>query len=369
MIPPFDPGHDPEEAHDHDMDNVISFHDDLDPATAEAMARAYHQEVDVETAARHLWMLHRAGRARAGSRREDRGGGHGRVIRQVAVSVLVGLMLVSSSGAAVAASRSSLPGDVLYPVKRGAEQAQLILTVDPRAQEQLQLEIARTRLDELRRVVEVRPEAVPRLVADTLAAIEVAGTASSGAESLIAEAEAEIADLAPDLAAAPAEEASSSAFSAAAVPPGSPSPAPSPVPSASPTPSTTPVPTPVPAPTPADTPAPTPADTPAPPPADTPAPPPGPSPPAADGGAVVPPESVTVQNPPSPGGDVPPITVTPLAPPTTAPPASAPASSEVPKPNVAPRTDAPGSAAPAPPGWGPARGLRSTGAEDSPKSS
>jgi hypothetical protein len=345
MIPPFDPGHDPEEAHDHDMDNVISFHDDLDPATAEAMARAYHQEVDVETAARHLWMLHRAGRARAGSRREDRGGGHGRVIRQVAVSVLVGLMLVSSSGAAVAASRSSLPGDVLYPVKRGAEQAQLILTVDPRAQEQLQLEIARTRLDELRRVVEVRPEAVPRLVADTLAAIEVAGTASSGAESLIAEAEAEIADLAPDLAAAPAEEASSSALSAAAVPPGSPSPAPSPVPSASPTPSTTPVPTPVPA------------------------PPPGPSPPAADGGAVVPPESVTVQNPPSPGGDVPPITVTPLAPPTTAPPASAPASSEVPKPNVAPRTDAPGSAAPAPPGWGPARGLRSTGAEDSPKSS
>ena len=363
MIPPFDPGHDPEEAHDHDMDNVISFHDDLDPATAEAMARAYHQEVDVETAARHLWMLHRAGRARAGSRREDRGGGHGRVIRQVAVSVLVGLMLVSSSGAAVAASRSSLPGDVLYPVKRGAEQAQLILTVDPRAQEQLQLEIARTRLDELRRVVEVRPEAVPRLVADTLAAIEVAGTASSGAESLIAEAEAEIADLAPDLAAAPAEEASSSALSAAAVPPGSPSPAPSPVPSASPTPSTTPVPTPVPAPTP--------ADTPALPPADTPAPPPGPSPPAADGGAVVPPESVTVQNPPSPGGDVPPITVTPLAPPTTAAPATAPTSSEVPKPSVAPRTVAPGSAAPAPtPGWGPApRGLRSTGAEDSPRSS
>jgi Domain of unknown function (DUF5667) len=87
------------------------------------------------------------------------------------------------AGGVVAASAQSLPGDPLYQVKRGIEQAQLAVTLDPAANARLRLEMANRRLAEAQRL------SAEGRIADAL--------------SLITAADAELAELGRQVARAP----------------------------------------------------------------------------------------------------------------------------------------------------------------------
>lgn len=82
----------------HDVPFGDSRHDapdeGLDPGIAELFQRVYGQKVDVETAARHLWVLHR-GATRAEPRMAR--------ARRALVPVLTATLLLATSGMAVAA--------------------------------------------------------------------------------------------------------------------------------------------------------------------------------------------------------------------------------------------------------------------------
>jgi hypothetical protein len=65
----------------------------------------------------------------------------------LAVAVLVGGLT------SAAASGSSLPGDLFYPIKLGVERAQLAVTFDPAAQARLHAQFAQVRLGEAQRLV------------------------------------------------------------------------------------------------------------------------------------------------------------------------------------------------------------------------
>ena len=138
---------------------------DTDPALAALLESAYAQRVDVEVAARHLWVIHRA----SGAFR-----GQGRRTRKALVSVLAGGMLFMSSGGALAASSDALPGDVLYSVKRGVEQARIVLSVSREGDARLHLALAERRMAEAREAAAKRPEVVAKLVEDALDSIDTA---------------------------------------------------------------------------------------------------------------------------------------------------------------------------------------------------
>lgn len=175
---------------------------DRSPAIAELLDDAYVAPVGVEAAARHLWAIH----AEANRAAALQGVGDGpaaepvslatRRVPRAAVPVLALVMAMSSSGMALAASQTSLPGDVLYPVKRGTEQAQLIFARDAEARAQLQLSFARTRLEEIRQIAATRPQHVPALVAAinvTLSQVQL--DAPEDSERVRREVDAEIAGL------------------------------------------------------------------------------------------------------------------------------------------------------------------------------
>ncbi len=69
-------------------------------------------------------------------------------MRIAAAALVVLIALVGFTSGAVAASSDSLPGSILYPVKRAAEQVQLVLATDPASQANVHLQIANDRLDE-----------------------------------------------------------------------------------------------------------------------------------------------------------------------------------------------------------------------------
>ena len=138
---------------------------DTDPALSALLDSAYAQRVDVEVAARHLWVIHRA----AGSLRVQ-----GRRTRKALVSVLAGGMLFMSSGGAVAASSDSLPGDMLYSVKRGVEQARIVLSVSREGDARLHLALAERRMSEARAAAAKRPQVVAELVEEALESIDTA---------------------------------------------------------------------------------------------------------------------------------------------------------------------------------------------------
>jgi len=65
------------------------------------------------------------------------------------VGVLIGLLVLGAAGGGtVYAAQSSLPGDVLYPVKTGAENIQLAVTRGAEAKANLHLKLAQQRIDE-----------------------------------------------------------------------------------------------------------------------------------------------------------------------------------------------------------------------------
>lgn len=152
---------------------------DTDPALAALLQSAYAERVDMELAARHLWMIHRA----ADALRSRRVVG----TRKALVAMLAGSMLFMSSGGALAASSNALPGDVLYGVKRGVEQARIVLTVSRQGDARLHLALAKRRMAEASASAVERPEVVPDLVRDALDSLEVAER--TGGQSVAVEVE------------------------------------------------------------------------------------------------------------------------------------------------------------------------------------
>jgi hypothetical protein len=106
------------------------------------------------------------------------------------------LALVVLLGSTVVASASSLPGDVLYPVKRVTENVRLLLSWSAQAWVAVQLDIADARLAELRALADQgRAADEAALVAAVARAHEAARAAASEASdpALVASVEAQIA--------------------------------------------------------------------------------------------------------------------------------------------------------------------------------
>jgi hypothetical protein len=166
-------------AHDlPDTPHDIPVDDDLDPAIAAALWRTYSEDVDVDTAARHLWRIHRAANPAAPA--------NPRRARRALVGVLTGLMLLMSAGGALAASVDTVPGDPLYSLKRGVERTRLVLALSPDTDARLHLAMARQRLAEADTAAVRRPSVVPQLLEEAATSIESAER--SGSPTMVLEA-------------------------------------------------------------------------------------------------------------------------------------------------------------------------------------
>ncbi|MDD5701210.1 MAG: DUF5667 domain-containing protein [Dehalococcoidales bacterium] len=72
---------------------------------------------------------------------------------RVAVMAVIGVIIISLMGGSTAyAAQSSLPGEVLYPVKKGTEEVRLWAAGDNADKAELNMAFARVRLDELNRL-------------------------------------------------------------------------------------------------------------------------------------------------------------------------------------------------------------------------
>ena len=69
-------------------------------------------------------------------------------VRMVAV-LLLAFVVLTTGTVSVYAAQSSLPGDMLYPVKVGVEKLQIAVTVNPENKAYLHLKLAQRRIDEL----------------------------------------------------------------------------------------------------------------------------------------------------------------------------------------------------------------------------
>lgn len=86
---------------------------------------------------------------------------HKRRFNMVAIIVAVVLAVSSLGGGTAYASQDSLPGDVLYPVKLGTEQARLVVATSNAAKAELHLAFAESRVEEMTALAERgRPEDV-----------------------------------------------------------------------------------------------------------------------------------------------------------------------------------------------------------------
>lgn len=74
-------------------------------------------------------------------------------LRWAAVLAAVLVLLLNSGWWSVTIAAHSLPGDLLYPVKRTSEQIRLSLTFDPAAKEQLDTQLVQERLHETQQVL------------------------------------------------------------------------------------------------------------------------------------------------------------------------------------------------------------------------
>lgn len=86
------------------------------------------------------------------------------VLRTATIFLAV-LVAVSALGTGMAsASQSSIPGDILYPVKLGTEQVQRLFNSDDISRVELELKLAGIRLDEMEAVAQKRPETLSKSV-------------------------------------------------------------------------------------------------------------------------------------------------------------------------------------------------------------
>lgn len=104
------------------------------------------------------------------------------------LGTLAGAAIVAGSSVSlVAASANTLPGELLYPVKRASEDVELLLRTDRASEGHLQLEHAETRLDEVDALIrsdEVGSTTNTALVSATLE--DFTSQAQGGADDLIA---------------------------------------------------------------------------------------------------------------------------------------------------------------------------------------
>jgi hypothetical protein len=98
------------------------------------------------------------------------------LIAAAVIAVLLG-------GAAVSASASALPGEILYPVKRAVERIELIIHRDPASQARLHLQFAQQRLAELSALEAQRRDGAN---VDVGAAMRAYGAELSAAERALA---------------------------------------------------------------------------------------------------------------------------------------------------------------------------------------
>jgi hypothetical protein len=89
--------------------------------------------------------------------------------RRLGVAAATGAFVVVGGTTGIAsASENALPGDLLYPVKRGVEQIDLALTTNETEQGRLELKLAETRLDEVSALLESDDPIAETLIAETL---------------------------------------------------------------------------------------------------------------------------------------------------------------------------------------------------------
>ncbi len=120
------------------------------------------------------------------SRSTDRRSGRLEPRRRRLMSVAASVCIMAGSGVgAAAASQSALPGDALYPVKRGIERVELSIAGSSSERGQEYLESADTRLTEIQGLALTRPDDIetPALIGQTLD--EFSAQATAGADSLI----------------------------------------------------------------------------------------------------------------------------------------------------------------------------------------
>lgn len=78
----------------------------------------------------------------------------GLLLRPAGMMILImALVLSGGSIATVAAAKSSLPGDILYPVKIGLERAQINLAFSEQKQTELEMNFANSRLEEVNKII------------------------------------------------------------------------------------------------------------------------------------------------------------------------------------------------------------------------
>jgi Domain of unknown function (DUF5667) len=106
--------------------------------------------------------------------------------RRRLAAVVSGVALVGTSATVAVAAQTALPGDGLYPIKRGLESAHAQLTFDRAARGRVLLDSASTRLDEAQDLS--REHADPTRVDDALGSFTQEAT--SGADLLVADYEA-----------------------------------------------------------------------------------------------------------------------------------------------------------------------------------
>ena len=106
---------------------------------------------------------------------------------KVTASVLLVLLIFAAvGGGTVYAAQSSTPGDILYPVKTGAENIQLTLTTSPVAKARLYLQLAQKRINEMaqqaklnRNINPQSAETVTNLFDKALAELNIASNAQA----------------------------------------------------------------------------------------------------------------------------------------------------------------------------------------------
>jgi Domain of unknown function (DUF5667) len=103
---------------------------------------------------------------------------------KVAASVMLGVLIFAVvGGGTVLAAQSSTPGDVLYPVKTGAENIQLTLTTSPTAKARLYLQLAQRRINEMTQQAKlnrnINPQSVETVTNLFDKALSVLNTASN----------------------------------------------------------------------------------------------------------------------------------------------------------------------------------------------
>ena len=106
---------------------------------------------------------------------------------KVTASVLLVLLIFAAvGGGTVYAAQSSTPGDILYPVKTGAENIQLTLTTSPVAKARLYLQLAQKRINEMaqqaklnRNINPQSEETVTNLFDKALAELNIASDAQA----------------------------------------------------------------------------------------------------------------------------------------------------------------------------------------------